>query len=396
MRRISFAVAFLLTLALPAPAQSVAAPDLRIVEILPDPDTAAGQREFVELLNAGNTTVGLAGWRLRDAPTASGATNSFTFPAWSLAPGERVVVWGSGAADAYGPTWSNGAAWNNAGDGVSLLDPAGTVTDWIGYGSATPPAEHPEAIVLAKPDKGRSVAIQADDAWSIGEPSPGLAPGGVGSVLEVDVANAAPAISFQGLPASVRPGSLPIQLVTSDPNGAADLEAWSLTVQGQPAGSGPGAPPATVQVTIPGDVANVLVVATVRDAAGLNGTAQATLPVRASDLELILPADGLGLPSLAPGQSATTQAITVRNHADAARTARLDLGLLRGPVEAALNGLVEVGIQAGNETTWVRYDGPLQPLGSIPSGGEMVFVLRVQVPDGLPAGRYGASLAVVA
>lgn len=396
MRRLAFAAAILLSLAVPVPAQSTDTPDLRIGEVFPDPDTAAGQREFVELLNAGAATVPLAGWKLRDAPTASGATNTFTFPARSLAPGERVVVWGGGAADAYGPAWSNSAAWNNAGDGASLLDPSGALVDWLGYGTTTPPAERSDDAVQAKPDKGRSLAF-VDGGWVAGEPTPGLAQGGVGSSFDVEVANGAPTITFEGLPSSVRPGMLRVRLVASDPNGLADLASWSLTAQGTTAGSGSGAPPSTLEVNIPADAATLRLVAAVLDRAGANDTAEATLAVRWGDVELVMPATGLGLPALVPGQTATTQEpIVVRNLASSARTPRLDLGFLRGPVEASLAGQVEIGLLAGNATTWVPYSGAMQALREVAGGGEMAFVLRIHVPDGLPAGRYGASLAVVA
>ncbi|HEX2066027.1 MAG TPA: lamin tail domain-containing protein, partial [Candidatus Thermoplasmatota archaeon] len=112
MRPLLAATLFALAL-MPAPqAHASTAVDLRITEILPEPDTNAGQREFIEVWNAGSTTVELGGWKVHDAPTASGASNTFTFPAWTLRPNARVVVWGGGAPDARGPAWSNGVAWN--------------------------------------------------------------------------------------------------------------------------------------------------------------------------------------------------------------------------------------------------------------------------------------------
>ncbi len=390
------ALALLLALSVPVPAQT-ASSDLRIVELLPDPDAAAGQREFVEILNAGNATVDLAGWKLRDAPTASGSSNTFTFPTWRLAPGERVVVWGGGAADAYGPAWSNSAVWNNAGDGATLLSPVGASVDWVGYGSTTPPADRAGAPVQAKPDKGRSLALDAG-LWATGSPTPGLATGGVGAPLTLQVANAPPTVVFASVPVSARPGAaFEVALAAADPNGAADLASWSLQVDGVPTSSGNGAPPSSVSLLMPQNRTILRLTATVTDVGGLVATSQASVQSRWSDLELSFPPSGLGLADLMPGATITSQApFRLHNAASAPRLALLDLGSLRGPAVVELAGRVEVGLVRGNATEWVPYRGPLTPLGILPAGSDLDLLLRIHAPDALPAGRYGASLAVVA
>ncbi len=393
MRVLPIAAALLLALALPVPAQTSPLPSVKIVEILSDPDTATGQREFIELRNVGNTSLDLLGWKVRDAPTTSGSVNTFTFPAWRLGPGERVVVWGGGTADAYGPAWSNSAVWNNAGDGVNLLDAANRLVDWVGYGTTTPPAEMAGAPLQAKPDKGRSLAFDA--AWTVGEPTPGLAPGGSGSLLSLQVANAPPTAQFTEIPASARAGgSLNVALGASDPNGASDLASWSVAVDGIPAIGGNGPPPSSVVVPMPTNRSTVGLVLTVRDQAGLPATSQATIALRWSDLDLILPAD-LGWPDLVPGTTVTsTSTLRIVNSATGMRVPRLDLGSLRGPGEADLAGRVEFGIVNGNTTQWVPYGAPLAALTALAPGQAIDVYLRLHVPSGLPAGRYGASLAV--
>lgn len=376
---------------MPAPAQS-AHTTLRIVEVLSDPDAAAGQREFVELLNGGNLTVELSGWRLRDTPTASGATNTFTFPLWRLSPGERVVVWGGGAGDGHGPAWSNAAVWNNAGDGVMLLDPSGRVVDWVGYGAASPPANQ-TGPVGPRPEKGRSVGFEGTPAT--GEPTPGVATGATGSWVEFVVANAAPTVAFLGLPDRVRPHqSLRFDLLAQDGNGPSDLAAWSVSANGQPVASGEGAG-GPITLPVPDGATFLSLVARVTDRAGATANATATLPVRWSDFAIRFPAGPL-MGELRPGAVAeSVLPITLRNDAATPRTPRLDVGDLRGPGQTSLAGHLEIGLELGNTTHWTRYDGPLTALPEIPAGVDVPLRLRLQLPDGLPAGRYGASLAVV-
>jgi hypothetical protein len=98
---------------------------------------------------------------------------------------------------------------------------------------------------------------------------------------------------------------------------------------------------------------------------------------------------------LRPGALAVAQApIVVRNDGAVARRPVLDVGDLRGPGQASLAGRLEVGVQDGNTTTWVPYAGPLTTLQPLPPGAQQLLWLRLRVPEGLPAGRYGASLAV--
>jgi hypothetical protein len=383
---------------MPAPHVLAAPPaiDLRNTEILPDPDAATGQREFVEIWNAGNVTVEMQGWKLHDAPTASGATNSFTFPAWTLRPNGRVVVWGGGAADGRGPAWSNGAAWNNGGDGAHLTDAAGALVDWAGYGTATAPAGF-ESHLAARPDRGLSVEIQ-NRTWTAHEPTPGAAPGTAAGTLAFQVTNVAPRAAFVGLPTSARPGSATvIQLAVGDDNGDADVAAWNLTSNGVVVARGSGLPGNPVTVTAPGGTAWSLVVQA-QDAAGLTARAAATIALRNSDLAVTIPAGGLAFPELVPGtaQAEATQSVTLQNLGAAPLRPLVDVSDFTGPATLPAAGHLELGIGTSGNVSWTPYTGPLTPLPPLAPGQSTQMWFRLaQVPVPLPAGAYGTSFTVV-
>ncbi|MFO1534370.1 MAG: lamin tail domain-containing protein [Thermoplasmatota archaeon] len=397
MRRLlpALLLAFVL---MPAPhAAAAPAVDLRITELLPDPDGTLGQREFVEVWNAGNATVDLAGWKLHDAPTASGSTNTFTFPAWSLRPNGRVVVWGGGAADARGPAWSNSAVWNNAGDGAFLVDPVGTLAAWAGYGTASAPAGF-EAGLSAKPDKALSTELQ-DGLWIAHEPTPGAAPGATAGTLALQVSNVAPHAAFVGLPASARPGTaMSVQLAVGDDNGDADVKAWNLTSNGAVVASGSSVPAGPVTLTVPTGLAWVLVVQA-KDAAGLTARATAVLALRDSDLAVSIPSGGLTFPEVAPGaaQAEATQPVTLQNIGANPLHPLVDVSDFSGPSALAAVGHLELGLGTAGNVTWTPYTGALTPLPTLGPGQSVPLWFRlVQVPVPLPAGAYGTSFTVVA
>jgi hypothetical protein len=397
MRRLLPALLLALCL-LPAPhATAAPAVDLRITELLPDPDATLGQREFIELWNAGNATVELQGWKVRDAPTSSGATNTFTFPAWSLPPNGRVVVWGGGAADARGPAWSNGAVWNNAGDGASLLDAAGSLVDWLGYGTAAAPAGF-EAHLAAKPDKSLSIESQ-DGGWVAHEPTPGTAPGATGGTLAFQVLNVAPRAGFTGLPASARPGTaLLLQLAVGDDNGDTDVKAWNLTSNGAVVAHGVSPPTGPIQLTVPSGTQWSLVVQA-QDAAGLTARSAVSIPLRVSDLAVTVPAGGLAFPDVAPGahEAVAAQAILLQNLGGVQLQPLVDVSDFSGPAPLPAVGHLELGLGAPGGVTWVPYTGPLTPLPGLAPGDSAQLWFRITgLPVPLPAGAYGTSFTVVA
>jgi hypothetical protein len=390
--------ALLLTLSLlPAPHAAAAAVDLRITELLPDPDATLGQREFVELWNAGNATLDLTGWKLHDAPTASGAVNTFTFPAWTLRPNGRVVVWGGSAADGRGPAWSNSAVWNNAGDGAFLVDPTGALADWAGYGAATPPAGF-ESRLGPHPDRGQSVEMQ-DGAWTLHDPTPAAAPGASAGTLALQVSNVAPRAAFASLPASARPGAtISLQLLLGDDNGDADVKAWNLTSNGAVVAHGATLPAAPVQLVVPGGTAWALAVQA-QDTGGLTARSDATIPLRASDLAVSLPAGGIAFPSIAPGaaQAVATQPATLQNLGANPLRPLVDVSDFTGPATLAAVGHLDLGTGPAGNVTWTPYTGALTPLHALAPGQAVQLWFRVaQVPVPLPAGAYGTSFTVVA
>ena len=121
-----------------APETVVLAPALRprivIAHVEYDPAGSDLQGEYVLLRNETDAPVDLAGWKLQDM----GSKHSFTFPAFTLAPGAEVRLWsGSGAVDAANLYWGNrGAVWNNVGDTAVLVDAEGHEISRLSYGSA--------------------------------------------------------------------------------------------------------------------------------------------------------------------------------------------------------------------------------------------------------------------
>jgi hypothetical protein len=392
--------------ALPTPALADEPAGLRIVELLAIPDAAQGQREFVELWNAGNHTVPLAGWSLRDAPTASGSVNEYTFTSGSLAPGARIVVWSNGTPDARGPSWSTSAGkavWNDAGDAATLLDPGGNVRDWLAYGNAAQPAPsgfegQPKPSASAK---GLSLQWK-DGTWTTAAPTPALAPGAVGGFASATVQNVAPAVHFVGLPSTVQPGAtVSVQADASDDNGANDIVAWSLSAAGTKVAQGTALPIATAPLVAPATSGPWILRLTVTDAAGSTGNATATVQVRDARLSVTLAGGILRFPDLAPGAVQVTALgwAKLRNEGSDPVVPLLDVAAFTGSGSIPVDGNLDIGLAStpGGNATWTPYQGALTALPLLAPGTEvhMTFRLR-EVPRPLAAGAYGTTFAVVA
>lgn len=379
---------------------------LRISELLPNPDAAQSQREFIELWNPTGAGIDLAGWTLRDAATASGATNEFTFPSGRLAPGARIAVWSNGTGDARGPSWSSSASkavWNDAGDAATLLDPLGAVVDWLAYGSsaAAAPAGFEGQPKPPAPSRGLSIALDGA-AWKTGAPTPALAPGAVGGLATATVLNVAPDARLTGVPVAAKPGeAVRVGLAASDGNGVADLAGWTLSAGGATVASGEGLPTAAVDLAAPGSSGPWTIVLTVTDQAGLVDLATATVQVRDARLSVSLPSGALRFPDLRPGdvQVAATDWASLRNEGSDAVTPLLDVSPFTGPAgDIPVDGNLEVGLRpAGGNATWIAYAGPLTPLPTVLPGVSLEVSLRLRaVPTPLAAGAYGTTFAVVA
>lgn len=109
--------------------------DVLIHEIMADPTPVVGlpAAEWIELVNRSNTPISLAGWKLRDRHSTSGA-----FPAFTLAPGQLVLLGSTTTAtvmSAYGPMIivSSFPSLDNESDLISLVDPSGNTIHAVAY-----------------------------------------------------------------------------------------------------------------------------------------------------------------------------------------------------------------------------------------------------------------------
>lgn len=114
--------------------------------------------EFIEIYNAGTTTVDLSGWTIQDATSVR-----HTFEAgFTLAPGDLYVVFGGGAPTGIPSGWalasSGGLSLNNTADEVKLVDAATLVVDTHPYG----PEGNEDQSVLRFPDGTGAWTLPAD------------------------------------------------------------------------------------------------------------------------------------------------------------------------------------------------------------------------------------------
>jgi len=110
---------------------------VRINEVLGNPDGVDNDEEYVELVNAGGSSVDISGWSIGDIER----TNRHVFPtatAFVLRPGERVVVFsGVNASEPGRIIASSGQlSLNNPREDVSLFNKEGELVDKITYRDA--------------------------------------------------------------------------------------------------------------------------------------------------------------------------------------------------------------------------------------------------------------------
>jgi micrococcal nuclease len=103
------------------------------LHVHPDPpgdDNEVLGRECVAVTNAGDGSLGLAGWTVEDE-----AGHRYEFPPTTLGPGETVIVHTGAGADRPGHRyWGRaGAVWNNDGDAATLRDRSGARRAVVGY-----------------------------------------------------------------------------------------------------------------------------------------------------------------------------------------------------------------------------------------------------------------------
>jgi hypothetical protein len=109
--------------------------DLRIVEMMYNPNAADGDTEYIELLNTGTTTLDLTGVRLADF-----SSGGYTFTGGMLSAGERIVVVGNQTD--FGikyPSVTNvvagefGGSLSNGGETVALFGPGDVLLQRFDY-----------------------------------------------------------------------------------------------------------------------------------------------------------------------------------------------------------------------------------------------------------------------
>jgi hypothetical protein len=385
MRRI-FAAALALSLLAFAPtAAPQTVPFVHISELLPAPDSASEDpdltREFIELHNAGDVAVDLAGWVIEDE-----LSPRYTFSAWTIPVGGHVVVWGGGASDSRGPAGLATSVWNNGGDIARLFDASGALVDELRYGSV-------ENATLAAPPVGVSLQL-LDGVWREGAPTPGYEPEVQGGDITATVLDIAPRIVDVSAPAEVRRGeTFSLAFTIEEDNG--DAVTWEVRDGSGGLASGSGVGAHIVSLTAPDTPGSWSLVIAAADAN--ETTADIAIAVRASDLEIVI-AGPLDLPAFAPGdRDVTTPAFTIRNVGLDPITPILDLSPLRSATgEVPVDGNVIVTIDDGVTPVTVEYTGPMTPLVPLAGGTEaQVTFTFVQMPVPLPAGAYGTSFTVV-
>ncbi|MBN8666011.1 MAG: lamin tail domain-containing protein [Chitinophagales bacterium] len=109
--------------------------DVLIHEIMADPTPVVGLPavEWIELVNRSGVPISLAGWKLRDRTSTSGA-----FPDFTLEPGQLVLLGSSTTATVmagYGPIIPvpSFPSLDNESDLISLLDPSGQTIHAVAY-----------------------------------------------------------------------------------------------------------------------------------------------------------------------------------------------------------------------------------------------------------------------
>jgi hypothetical protein len=91
-----------------------------ISEVSPNP--VSGESEWVELFNAGGTSISLSGWKLQDK--LSSPSDIYLFNTQTIEPQQFLVA------------ELSSAKLNNTSDGVTLFTPAGSVADTMDYTSS--------------------------------------------------------------------------------------------------------------------------------------------------------------------------------------------------------------------------------------------------------------------
>jgi Lamin Tail Domain len=101
--------------------------------------TASATDEFVEIVNAGASTVDVGGYKLayRSGAGTSDVALATVPDGTMLAAGAFYLLGGSGYAGSKGPDQTFSAGLAGTAGGLGLRDPTGKLVDSVGYGTAT-------------------------------------------------------------------------------------------------------------------------------------------------------------------------------------------------------------------------------------------------------------------
>lgn len=117
----------------------------------PGDDSQNLDQEWVRITNTGEHTIELNGWQVRD----ESSVNRYTFGAVTFGAGESLtLVSGCGNDGGLVVYWcaSGAAVWNNGGDAVFVMDPAGNTVAYRGYDEGDPsaaPVSQPPTTTIA-------------------------------------------------------------------------------------------------------------------------------------------------------------------------------------------------------------------------------------------------------
>ena len=136
---------------------------LKLTEIMFNPSACFDSTgEWIELYNAGTTTINLQGWRIHDA-----ASNSVSLASASVAPGEYYIVARSiNGCGGLGADQTMSVALNNSGDTITLRDDSDTIVDEVQYGSNASPAN--VTIERIANSQGEPVDTDSFSDWRVG------------------------------------------------------------------------------------------------------------------------------------------------------------------------------------------------------------------------------------
>jgi hypothetical protein len=149
--------------------------EIKINELLPNPEGADGENEFIELYNPTDRTISLDGWGLASGTSSWPGIPKITIPGGvSIGPGDFVVIGGANIEEADLPMDEDPDMLGNSSknpDGVRLEDCTGLVQDTVLYGKVGEPIEDFEMLDDAE---GVSMASMPRDGLSVGRINDGV------------------------------------------------------------------------------------------------------------------------------------------------------------------------------------------------------------------------------